>query len=876
MPSFLNKIKYLFHLFFLSIFHFSFFSISFAQTNPSQPNILLLIGDDIGVDYSNGYQQNNLMPNTPTLDGLRAEGITFKNTWATPICAPTRAAIMSGKYGVKTGVLGVPGHLEVSHSSIFKEVKIRTGDAYTSAVFGKWHLSSPADVTHPGQHRVDYFDGVMGGGVGDYYDWNKVTNEVRTNETEYITSYLTTQAINWITSQNQPWFTWMAYTAAHTPFHTPPDELYTITNTQNNRQKYTATIEALDTEIGRLLENMPPDVLANTLIIYVGDNGTPNQVVQNYMSGQAKGSLYQGGIHVPMIVAGVGVTRKNEEETALVHVVDLYATILEVIGENLPGGIYNSLSFAHLLSSSTGASRPFNYSEVESNQRSGWTIRDAQYKLLEVNNSQEFYDLLNDPLETDNLINKLSEEQSNRKTIMEKEALQIRTDWSCQDLILNGTETSIDVCNTFPPVTACDHDNSLSTTNIGCCETPAFPNAYFEVIENDNRIIYSNDFPNHNYCYNPNRKPEPMYYKFEIDATPAKAASPTSVLRPNNRPARYFGIALNGVIMAPAPATPFIFENTQTGEFNWDWVFEPTNTQGDGIDLVALDCASAHTGPQGYHYHGNMFEYVENIQSGISSIMTPPSQSLHIGWASDGFPILYRFGPDVNGSLALLKPSYQLKEGERVGDGISAPCGPYNGKYTNDYEYIAGSGDLDECNGMDGSITIQTANGTETFNYFYVLTDAFPQIPRCLSGTVANSFENSNEGIANVVDVDNDGFVAEIDCNDNDANIHPNQADTPGNAIDENCDGALTTATHELDNSSLKIYPNPTSNYLSIDYKGLKNFQVKLFDLNGKLLINAFNNRHLDVSTLSLGTYLLEIRDLKSKGRVVEKILITK
>ena len=67
--------------------------------------------------------------------------------------------------------------------------------------------------------------------------------------------------------------------------------------------------------------------------------------------------------------------------------------------------------------------------------------------------------------------------------------------------------------------------------------------------------------------------------------------------------------------MAPAPATPFIFENTQTGEFNWDWVFEPTNTQGDDRSLVALDCASAHTGPQGYHYHGNMFEYVEQSRN---------------------------------------------------------------------------------------------------------------------------------------------------------------------------------------------------------------------------------------------------------------------
>lgn len=85
----------------------------------------------------------------------------------------------------------------------------------------------------------------------------------------------------------------------------------------------------------------------------------------------------------------------------------------------------------------------------------------------------------------------------------------------------------------------------------------------------------------------------------------------------------------------------------------------------------------------GYHYHGNMYEYVEELKPGISTTEEVPSEVLQVGWASDGFPILYKFGPDQDGDLKQLEPSFQLKIGLRPGDGVSAPCGPHSGKYTN-------------------------------------------------------------------------------------------------------------------------------------------------------------------------------------------------
>ncbi|MEL6945339.1 MAG: sulfatase-like hydrolase/transferase [Bacteroidota bacterium] len=145
--------------------------LSFAQSN-----VLLIIADDLGIDVMNGYQENERMPVTPHLDQLRQNGLTFTNTWATPQCTPTRAAILSGKYGIKTGVMRPPGNLDLEHQSLFSKIKEATNEQYATALIGKWHISSPVDYEHPAQHGVDHYEGLFTSSVEDYYDWEKVTN----------------------------------------------------------------------------------------------------------------------------------------------------------------------------------------------------------------------------------------------------------------------------------------------------------------------------------------------------------------------------------------------------------------------------------------------------------------------------------------------------------------------------------------------------------------------------------------------------------------------------------------------------------------------------------------------------------------------------
>lgn len=827
--------------------------VIFSQQN--KPNILLIIADDLGIDVTNGYQQNDRMPTTPVLNSLRESGLTFTNTWSAPQCTPTRASIMSGKYGIKTGVMRPPGNLDLVHQSLFSKITETTNGEYAGAVIGKWHISSPVDYDHPIQHGIDYYEGLFTSSVSDYYSWDKVENGVLTTSNEYVTTNLTNSAIDWISNQDDPWFLWLAHVAPHAPFHLPPNDLYTVSDTNDNLGKYLAAIEAMDHEIGRLLNSMSQETRENTVIIFVGDNGTPGGVIQNFPSNHGKASMYEGGIRVPLFISGKGVSRINEVDNNLNHVADLYATILELTGEQLNGGIHNSMSLKPLLSCEIELNRPYIYTDYKDGNVLTWAVRNDEYKFIEDENGNlEFYKISEDILEANNLIGNMTMLEEDILDEMREEAQAIRTGWSCNDGVQNGNEIVIDDCDD-----ECTADNTLSTTNIGCCEIPSQPSVYYEYIEGDTRRIYTNNFPNHDYCYNNvNQIPSQTHHDFGVDLNPTLANDLTHVVRDNGRPARYFGVAKNGVIFAPAPAAPFIFENQNTGEFNWDWVLEPTNNQGSGIDVVGLDCASAHTGGQGYHYHGNMFSYVENEILGISTTNEVPDTPLHIGWASDGFPILYRFGPDPDGNIRELLPSFQLRKGLRLGDGITEPCGAYTGKYTRDYEYICGKGDLDECNGIQSSITISTANGLQTFQYFYVITSAFPQIPRCLMGNASEDFENGSNDPLTGVDNDNDGFLEAFDCDDTNPDINPLAEEIEGNDIDENCDG-ITTSTLDITKEEIIVSPNPSNGDFKIKKPNDGLMSVTIFSINGKRITSKTDTREIEFNGFSPGLYLLQI-----------------
>jgi len=392
-------------------------------SSSSKPNILLIIADDFGLDACPNYDIGATKPTMPHLQEIVNNGITFDNFWAFPMCSPTRASILTGKYGVKTGVLNASSDSTIgaNEKTIQTYLDEQLGKKYTHSIIGKWHLSKN-EPNRPTEMGIDYYAGLLSGSASSYYQWNLVENGVSNPSTEYITTKTTDLAIDWINNQDNNWFCWLAYTAPHTPFHPPPTEIHSQGNLPtdqasidaNPQPYFMAMSESMDFEIGRLLDHIPQDELDNTIIIFMGDNGTSGEVVQSpYDSNRSKGSIYQGGIAVPLIVSGKGVSRTGARDTNLINSADLFTTIAQIAGINV-NEYENSKSFYPLLTQATSNNRAFNYSEVlnDSPTKSGYTIRDNTYKLFVLDNGTEkFYNLNQDPYETNNIINNLTNEE---------------------------------------------------------------------------------------------------------------------------------------------------------------------------------------------------------------------------------------------------------------------------------------------------------------------------------------------------------------------------------------------------------------------------------------------------------------------------------
>lgn len=401
-------------------------------TSP-KPNILLIIADDLGKDAIAGYDEGSTKPNTPILDSIRTNGLTFDNFWVYPTCSPTRASIITGKYGYRTEVKNASEIMSSNETVLQKYISDNTNNAYANAIVGKWHLSGNKATTNPEDFGIDYYEGLIMGAATDYYSWTKSSDGQTSTETQYMTSKFTDLSIAWLKEQDKPWFLWQAYTAPHTPFHAPPvgshsqGDLAPYQDGDNPIPYFHAAIESMDYEIGRLLKSMTEAERENLIIFFLGDNGSPNQVAQPpYSRRTAKGTVYQGGINTPFFVSGKGVTRTGRDAN-LINGTDLFATIASLAGANT-NEIHDSKSMVELFTTDKKI-RDFQYSEMRNNDGSeNWTIRNAEYKLtINTAKDDEMYDMINDPYEQVNLLeNTLSAEAQAAMEMLETELSAIR------------------------------------------------------------------------------------------------------------------------------------------------------------------------------------------------------------------------------------------------------------------------------------------------------------------------------------------------------------------------------------------------------------------------------------------------------------------
>jgi arylsulfatase B len=396
-------------------------------------NVLLIIADDFGLDVATFYPEtagrlptNPPPPPMPNMTRLAREGVLFRNAWANMECSPTRATIATGRHGFRTGVGAYVNPtrdaptLPLSEFIIPEAITAARGTSVVLAHVGKWHLTLPS-LRDPNTHGWPYYSGpYQGGALSNYYDWRKVVNGVSSQSKVYATTDQVNDAVRRIgaaRARGKPYIIKLAFNAPHQPYHKPPNSLHSrdslppANDVQGNaRPYYEAMIEAMDTEIGRLLRSVD---LSTTTVIFIGDNGTPGAVKASGGQRAAKSSIYEGGIHVPLLIAGAGVASRGRVAPHIVNSVDLYPTILALIGIDfrtvVPAGRkIDGVSLVPILNSaSAGAVRQFAYSEhfpLRYDENYKRAIRDVRYKLVRFPGRSELYDLVNDPRETKDLL----------------------------------------------------------------------------------------------------------------------------------------------------------------------------------------------------------------------------------------------------------------------------------------------------------------------------------------------------------------------------------------------------------------------------------------------------------------------------------------
>lgn len=464
-------------------------SVEVVAEKPA-PNIMVIIGDDMGQETIGCYGVGDAPAHTPTLNSMCNQGVRFDNFWTQPVCSPTRATIMTGEYGFRNGVISAvfpnidlgldkpplqdnellfmqidPAQMPEQMAAQFTEMLmasrglkqdavtlpmlLQQSDAgYATGAFGKWHLAdwTNGGINHPHIVGFDHYSGDLDGTIPSYYGWRHVENGETELREGYFTTNMVSNAINWINDQEKPWFAWMAFVAPHEPFHKPPQELLLTEeskaldplaiNEENVRDYYLAQLESFDAEVKRLIDSIPAQELANTYIFFLGDNGSPTEVaIPPYTSKKVKMSLYEGGINMPFFVTGPDVTNGIAEQ--ITNSTDLFISILELAGvdvsEAIPEGVgVHSVSLNNYLKNTKAEpARDYIYADTMLGfgpaQSNGYTIRNLQYKYLNTGKEELFFDLIADPYENTNLMDsELTAEQQAEFDKLKAEATALR------------------------------------------------------------------------------------------------------------------------------------------------------------------------------------------------------------------------------------------------------------------------------------------------------------------------------------------------------------------------------------------------------------------------------------------------------------------
>lgn len=399
-----------------------------APETAPRPNILFIVADDIGWKDV-GFHGSDIQ--TPNLDRLAKGGAQLSQYYAMPMCTPTRAALLTGRYpfryGLQTGVIptGQRYGLSTEERTIPQALKEA---GYATAIVGKWHLGHWDKKYWPQQRGFDHQYGPLIGEI-DYFthqasgvvDWYR--NGEVVEEEGYSTTLLGNDAVKLIKEHDpgKPLFLYLAFNAAHTPYQAPEEYLKKYASIEDpSRRAYAGSITAMDDQIGRVVEALAgKDMLENTLIVFMSDNGGTRDPMfsgaiadvskvripcDNGPYREGKGSNYEGGTRVVAFANWPGHIKSGSTVDGMVHTVDWYPTLISLGGAN-PAQAKPADGMD--MQATLFEGKPSPRAEIVYNiEPFRAAIREGDWKLLwrtTLPSSVELYNLAADPSESKNL-----------------------------------------------------------------------------------------------------------------------------------------------------------------------------------------------------------------------------------------------------------------------------------------------------------------------------------------------------------------------------------------------------------------------------------------------------------------------------------------
>ena len=393
------------------------------STPPRPPNVLLIVSDDAGyADF--GFHGGELFP-TPRLDALASEGVQFGQAYVSAsVCSPSRAGLLTGRYQQRFG------HEHNFSGNSGPEVGLPVGETtladalgaqgYHSIVLGKWHLGYGPDM-HPNARGFDEFYGFLQGSRSFWAIEGNERNRLQRDGVpvvesfEYMTQALADEAAAFVARRadadpDQPWFAYLSFNAVHTPMHALDGDLATIDALPGahalnpQRRDLAAMTVAMDRSIGTVLDALEAHGVADdTLVVFVNDNGGAwNNASSNAPLRGTKGTPYEGGVRVPMLVRWPGVMPPDTRYELPVSTLDVFATSVAAAGgELLPEPALDGVDLRPFVTGET-AERP--HEGLFWRRRDNRAVRVLDWKLVSYDAGPvELYDLAHDPREQDDV-----------------------------------------------------------------------------------------------------------------------------------------------------------------------------------------------------------------------------------------------------------------------------------------------------------------------------------------------------------------------------------------------------------------------------------------------------------------------------------------